>query len=202
MPMPSAPRDHAQQRESADPVERTRPAPLAVAAVTLLVVLAGAAEILFSEPTGPAFYGDGRTMADLRGTREVQGPGARPDGAQLFATQCAACHQPSGQGLPGVFPPLDGSEWVAAPGRVIANILLHGVTGSLTVKGQGFSGAMPSFARLNDAELAAVASHVRGAWSNKAAPVEADLFESERKAGAARSVPFAGEAELDALRRP
>jgi mono/diheme cytochrome c family protein len=101
-----------------------------------------------------------------------------------------------------VFPPLDGSEWVGAQGRVIANILLHGVTGPLTVKGQSFSGAMPSFARLGDAELAALASHVRGAWSNKAAPVDAVLFERERKAGAERSTPFAGGAELEALLKP
>lgn len=202
MPSPSAPRDDAQQRERAEPVERTRPMPLAVAAVTVAVVLAGVGYILFSEPMGPGFYGDGRTLANLRGTRAAQGAGAKADGAQLFTTHCAACHQPTGQGLPGVFPPLDGSEWVGAPGRVIANILLHGVTGPLTVKGQGFAGAMPSFARLSDAELAAVASHVRGAWSNKAAPVDAALFESERAAGAQRSAPFAGGAELEALARP
>lgn len=197
-----APRDKAQQREAAEPIERTRPMPLAVAAVTLVVVVAGAAYIFFSEPTGPSFYGDRRTLADLRGTRAAQGSSAKLDGGQLFTTHCAACHQPNGQGLPGVFPPLDGSEWVGAQGRVIANILLHGVTGPLTVKGQAFSGAMPSFARLGDAELAAVASHVRGAWSNKAAPVDAALFEAERQAGAQRSAPFAGGAELEALGKP
>jgi cytochrome c5 len=202
MPSSPAPRDNAQQRESADPVERIHPMPLAVAVVTLAVAAAGAAYIFLSEPTGPSFYGDRRTIADLRGTRAGHGGGAKLDGAQLFTTHCAACHQPTGQGLPGVFPPLDGSEWVGAQGRVIANILLHGVTGPLTVKGQSFSGAMPSFARLGDAELAALASHVRGAWSNKAAPVDAVLFERERKAGAERSTPFAGGAELEALLKP
>lgn len=201
-PSSRAQRDAAQLRETADPVERTRPMPLAVAAVTLGVVAVGVAYILLSEPTGPALYGDRRTIADLRGERAGQGVGGKVDGAQLFTTHCAACHQPTGQGLPGVFPPLDGSEWVGAQGRVIANILLHGVTGPLTVKGQSYSGAMPSFARLGDAELAAIASHVRGAWSNKAGPVDAALFESERKASAARGEPFAGEAALQVLTKP
>ena len=65
------------------------------------------------------------------------------------------------QGLPGVFPPLDGSEWVNGDARIVANILLHGVSGPIAVKGSNFSGAMPPFAQLSDAELAAVASHVR-----------------------------------------
>lgn len=206
VPPDKLPANVQQQRESADPVERTHPMPLAVAALTLAVVAAGAAYIFLSEPTGPSFYGDRRTIADLRGSRAGQGAGqgagAKLDGALLFATHCAACHQPTGQGLAGVFPPLDGSEWVSAQGRVIANILLHGVTGPLTVAGQNFSGAMPSFARLGDAELAAVATHVRGAWSNKATPVDATLFENERKAGADRTAPFAGGAELQTLLKP
>ncbi|MDM0010777.1 cytochrome c [Variovorax sp. J22G73] len=199
MPSTPAPRDKAQQREAAEPVERTRPMPLAVAAVTLAVVVAGAAYIFFSEPTGPSFYGDRRTLADLRGTRAAQVGGAKLDGGQLFTTHCAACHQPNGQGLPGVFPPLDGSEWVRAQGRVIANILLHGVTGPLTVKGQNYSGSMPSFARLSDDELAAVASHVRGAWSNKALAVEVEIFATERKTSASRTLPFAGGSDLEPL---
>lgn len=192
-------RPDAQGREADDPVERTRPMPLAVAAMTLALVVSGVGYILLSEPPGMAFYGDRRTLADLRGS--VAAPGSdKPDGRQLFAVHCAACHQPSGQGLAGVFPPLDGSEWVGAPGRVIANILLHGVSGPLTVKGQSFNGAMPSFSRLDDAELAAVASYARGAWSNRATSVDAALFEAERKSGQGRTAPFAGGAELESLR--
>lgn len=193
-------RPDAQLRETTEPVERTRPMPLAVAAVTLAVVLASVCYILFSEPAGLGFYGDRRTLADLRGARAAPTSG-KPDGVQLFIANCAACHQQTGQGLPGVFPPLDGSEWVAAQGRVIANILLHGVTGPLTVKGQSYSGGMPSFARLSDSELAAIASYARGAWSNRAPPVDAALFEGERKAGETRTGPFAGGAELEPLRK-
>jgi mono/diheme cytochrome c family protein len=67
------------------------------------------------------------------------------------------------------------------------------------VEGQKFSGQMPSFHQLSDAELAGVASYVRGAWSNKSEPIEASVFEAERKAGAARTTPFEGGAALKAL---
>jgi mono/diheme cytochrome c family protein len=187
-------RTPAQAREQAEPSERTQPIPLVAAAITLAMVLAGAAYIFFSEPFGASGLGDRRTLADLRGPAA----GAAADGKQLFTANCAACHQAGGKGLPGVFPPLDGSEWVTGEPRILANILLHGVTGEMTVAGSVFKGAMPPFHKLGDAELAAVASYVRAEWSNKAPPIGADVFAAERKA-AARSTPFASGDEIKTL---
>ncbi len=185
----------AQAREQAEPSERSQPIPLIVAAITLAMVVCGAAYILLSEPFGQPGFGDRRTLADLSGPVATAGTA---DGKQVFSANCVACHQAGGQGLPGVFPPLAGSEWVAGDERVLANILLHGVTGDITVAGNSFKGSMPSFQHLGDAELAAVASYVRSAWGNKGAPVQAGVFAAERKA-ATRKAPFNGGAELKAL---
>ena len=190
---PADPRSSAQQREQAEPSERSRPIPLLVAVITLGVVLSGVAYILMSESFGRADLGDRRTLADLRPAQPQAGAA---DGRQLFGVHCVACHQAHGRGLPGVFPPLDGSEWVKGEARVLANIVLHGVNGEMTVLGQSYKGAMPAFAQLSDAELAALLSHVRANWSNQAAPLSAALIAQER---ATRTTPFAGEAELKAL---
>lgn len=187
----------AQDREEEEPSERDRPIPVMVALITLAVVISGVAYILLSEPFGQAELGDRRTVADLRAPA-AGAAGAAADGKQVFTANCVACHQATGKGLPGVFPPLDGSEWVAGDERTVVNILLHGVSGELTVMGNSFKGAMPSFQQLSDAELAAVASYVRAEWSNKAGPIKAELFATERKAGT-RTTPFNGEAELKAL---
>ena len=192
----SEPGHRAQQRETTEPSERSQPIPLIVAAVTLAVVLAGVAYILLSEPFGRADLGDRRTLSDLRPA--VAQPGQGADGQQVFNANCVACHQATGKGLPGVFPPLDGSEWVNGDARVLANIVLHGVTGEINVAGQIYKGAMPTFGQLGDAELAAVLSHVRSAWSNKSAPIKTELMAAERKASA-RTTPFAGGDELKAL---
>jgi mono/diheme cytochrome c family protein len=190
-------RGQAQQREEEDPSERNRPIPAIVALITLAVVIFGVAYILLSEPFGQVDMGDRRTLADLRAPAAVA-PGATADGKQVFTANCAPCHQASGKGLPGVFPPLDGSEWVAGNERTVANILLHGVSGELTVLGNTYNGAMPSFQKLSNAELAAVASYIRAEWSNKAGAIKTELFEAERKANT-RSTPFNGEVELKAL---
>lgn len=197
-PILAAPRPAAappQAREQTDPTERIQPIPLVVAAITVAMVLAGALYIALSEPFGYSQFGDRRTLADLR---PAPSNGA-VDGKQVFSANCVACHQATGKGLPGVFPPLAGSEWVQGEPRVVANILLHGIDGEITVGGSKFRGQMPSFQHLGDAELAAVASYVRSEWSNKAAPIKPEVFAAERKAST-RTTPFAGEAELKTLK--
>lgn len=121
------------------------------------------------------------------------------DGEALFGSNCVACHQATGAGIPNLFPPLDGSEWVAMDARVISNILLHGIDGEITVKGATYKGMMPSFGdKFSDDEIAAIATYVRSAWSNTSGPVDASLVAAERKAGS-RTTPFAGGAELKEL---
>jgi mono/diheme cytochrome c family protein len=186
----------AERRERADPSERSRPIPLIVAAVALAAVLFGTGYILNTESFGRADLGDRRTLADLAGP--VAPAGGAVNGKQLFATHCVACHQATGKGLPGVFPPLDGSEWVVGDERTVVNILLHGISGELVVAGNTYQGEMPAFRQLSDAELAALASHVRAEWSNKAGAIKQELFAQERKDGT-RSKPFAGGAELKTL---
>lgn len=195
----------AQRREHADPTESTQPIPLLATAVMVSVLLFGVGYIVLAEPPGTPGLGDRRTLADLRLLPAAVGlpagaskEGGKADGKQLYAALCVACHQASGKGLPGVFPPLDGSEWVLGDERIVANILLHGIAGEITVAGVSYQGAMPAFKQLADAELAAVASHVRSQWSNQAAPITAELFAKERQAST-RTTPFAGGAELKAL---
>ncbi len=194
--MSQDPVTRAQQRENEDPEEAVRPMPVAALLVAAGMVVWAVVYILSTEPLTLSQFGDQRTRAELSGP--VAAAGGAVDGKALYAAQCAACHQASGAGLPGVFPPLDGSEWVQGEPRVLANILLHGITGEITVKGNKYQGAMPAFPQLSDAELAGIASFIRSNWSNKAEPLQAELFAKERADGS-RTTPFEGEAALKAL---
>lgn len=94
-------------------------------------------------------------------------------GASTYATNCAACHQPTGKGLPGVFPPLAGhAAKLAAQGSgrgYLMRVLLFGMEGPITVDGQTYSGAMPAWGALDNAALAAVLNHITTAWNSSAA---------------------------------
>src|SRR5690606_20752659 len=119
------------------------------------------------------------------------------DGGQLYTANCVACHQATGEGIPGVFPPLDGSEWVIGDPAVTARIVLHGIKGPLTVKGAHYDGEMPHFKeKFSDAELAAVLTYIRSSFGNSASAVDADLVKKEREATKDHPDHWNGDEEL------
>jgi mono/diheme cytochrome c family protein len=95
-------------------------------------------------------------------------------GATLYSNLCSACHQSSGQGLPGVFPPLAGDPVVLDPDpSEHISVVLHGKQGSV-INGVAYASAMPAFAaQLSDEDVAAVINHERTSWGNSAPTVSA-----------------------------
>ena len=81
-------------------------------------------------------------------------------GDKVFAQNCVACHQATGLGVPGAFPALVGAPSVLGTKDEQIQILLKGVVKN------GKPTAMASFKQLSDAELAAVMTYTRFAWSN------------------------------------
>ncbi len=111
-------------------------------------------------------------------------------GKRVYETTCGQCHQASGMGTTGLFPPLAKSEWVTEPdpSRLI-RIALDGVQGPITVNGQEWNLIMSVNARqlaLSDEDLAAVLSYIRQAWGNKSASVAADVVKQIREETAGR----------------
>ncbi|MEP7295327.1 MAG: cytochrome c [Burkholderiales bacterium] len=188
----------AQRRENPDPHEVANPIPWFV--VILVGCLAALCIVYIVEANvdTPSEWGDSRSAAELAGKRPTAG--AKVDGAALFASACVACHQTTGAGLHGVFPPLAGSEWVNGKETTMAAIVLHGISGEITVKGSSYAGTMPAFKdQFSDEQLAAVLTHVRAQWGNAAAPVAASTVATVREQMKARTAPFSGGKELGAL---
>jgi mono/diheme cytochrome c family protein len=108
-------------------------------------------------------------------------------GAQVYSNRCASCHQSDGQGVSGAFPPLVGTRWVENKGQII-RILLHGMQGEVTVRGETYNGNMPAWgSSLSDQEIAAVITHVRQSWDNDYGEVTADEVAAVRSATEGRS---------------
>jgi len=125
-------------------------------------------------------------------------PPATPShGESVYDMACLPCHQPEGKGLPGVYPPLAGSDWVRGDTTRLIKILLHGLTGPVTVAGQNFGGPnavpMPSLGGLTDEQIADVLTFVRAEFGAKASPVSAADVQKVRTATANRESPWAAE---------
>ena len=118
-------------------------------------------------------------------------------GKKVFAANCSPCHQLSGLGIPGQFPPVAGSEWVNAksPNRII-RIVLNGLGGPIKVKDQAFNNAMvPWKDTLKDEDIANVLTFVRQnkEWGNDAPAVTPEQVKVIREKIKARSNPFSGD---------
>ena len=115
------------------------------------------------------------------------GPQAAPDpkvvGKALFSANCITCHQATGQGQPGQYPPLAGSEIVLgdASNRLIA-IVLKGLQGPVTIKGQSVNNSMQAWeGQYTDAQLADILTYVRSDWGNNAPPIPAEAVKQMRE---------------------
>jgi len=94
-------------------------------------------------------------------------------GQQLFTGTCSVCHQANGAGLANVFPPLAKSDLIAADPKRPIGIVLHGLSGKITVNGNEYNSVMPPMTQLNDDEVANILTYVLNSWGNPGGRVEA-----------------------------
>ncbi|MFT7579853.1 MAG: nitrite reductase (NO-forming) [Myxococcota bacterium] len=88
-------------------------------------------------------------------------------GKRLYKGTCSACHQNDGKGLPGVFPPLAGSDFLLADSARAIEIVLNGLSGPVTVNGQAYNSVMAPLSQLNDDEIAHILTYVNNGLGNK-----------------------------------
>jgi mono/diheme cytochrome c family protein len=159
-----------------EPVRAETPAPIPTWAWVLFLVIA--AWGMWFVTTELRAYQERQVVTAGAPSQTPSAPGApgiasQPSwaglGEQVFGNKCAACHQLTGQGLPGVFPPLKGSAVVTSgdPTEHIRTVL-RGLAGK-TIGGVSYASPMPPFAdQLTDEEVAAVLNHERTSWGNQA----------------------------------
>ncbi len=116
-------------------------------------------------------------------------------GENLYEMTCLACHQPEGKGLPGVYPPLAGSEWVRGDAARLIKVVLHGLSGPVTVAGQQFGSGpnavpMPALGGLSDEQIADVLSFVRQQYGAQSSAISPDQVKAVRTETTGRATPW------------
>lgn len=169
------------QREPRDPVEGREPVPWFFTAVIALSLFWGGWYLgrfggEFGTETHTAFASRQPGIAAAAAGREA---GAVSDpivaGKAVYEKNCQVCHQAAGQGVPGAFPPLVGSEWVTGAPEPLVRIILHGLQGPVEVAGATYNGAMPAWMDvLGNEEIAAVATYVRQLEANDASAISVE----------------------------
>ena len=91
---------------------------------------------------------------------------ATESGAQVYARVCAACHQPNGEGMGNVFPPLRDSDYLRADIDRAIQAVIHGLSGPIVVNGVEYNAAMPPMAYLSDEDVAVALTFVLEEWND------------------------------------
>lgn len=195
----------AVQREKPEPSAEVTPLPLWLTGVTAFAVIwAGIYFGIFNGGLSGNVYNEYESSpAVLFPLPEKEGGSAVKEipqtlaqqGAEVYA-QCQVCHQPTGMGVPGQFPPLAKSPFVNGGDKRMVAIMLKGLQGAVNVEGKTFNGAMPAWeAVLTPKKIAAVASYVRSSFGNSAPEVTEAKVVAAKKEFESRTTPWT-EAEI------
>jgi mono/diheme cytochrome c family protein len=178
------------QREKREPRVGLEPLSIWLVAVYGLAIFTGGAYL--GRYSGN-FSGDGldpmggpppaKKAGGAQGQQQQAELSPRDRGKKIFAANCQTCHQANGQGVPGQYPPLAGSEFTIGGSQRPAMIVLKGLQGPVKVKGQQFGSAVmqPWDKTLTDQKIADVLTYERSEWGNNASPVTAEQIAALRK---------------------
>src|SRR5690606_38647792 len=92
------------------------------------------------------------------------------------------CHQPNGEGMRGVFPPLAQSDFLKRDRSEVLDVALFGLSGPITVNGVEYNNVMPSMGHQDDRVLADAMTYVFNSWGNDLAAVSVDEVAAMRAA--------------------
>jgi mono/diheme cytochrome c family protein len=181
-------------REKPEPTEGLSPLPLMLLGLMSALILFSAIYLgRYSGGFDPLVYDERILPGMLEGGAAPVAQDPKMLGKRVFAN-CVACHQPTGQGLAGAYPPLAGSEWAAGPEERIIRIILDGLSGPITVKNTQFNNSMPAFGtQLRDEQIANVLTYVRSEWGNNAPAVSPERVKEIRATVAGRTGPWSPE---------
>ena len=188
-------------REKAEPSEGFSPMPLFLLGfISAIIFVCSVYVVHYRGDFDPLVY-DHRydavaAKAAASAPKELTPEQILASGKRLYQT-CAACHQPTGLGVSGVYPPLAASEWVTGNEERLIRVLLHGLNGPIQVKGNTYNGAMPAFGKVpgggynwSEEKIAHVLSYIRHDWGNNAAFITKEKVAEVLKAEAARTKPW------------
>ena len=93
-------------------------------------------------------------------------------GGKVYQTNCSSCHQATGAGVEGSFPPLAANAVVTGDPKTLIHIVKYGLSGKITVAGQTYNGVMPNWGQsMSNADIAAALTYIRSSWGNKASAI-------------------------------
>lgn len=167
----------------------------ALAVTVAAVIIAGVYVAKYSGLDSESYYESSAVAEEIAalgggtpGEEEVVVYDPVKEGKKLYTANCMACHQATGLGITGAFPPLAESEWVTGNPERTIRVILSGLTGKVTVKGVDYNSTMTAIgAALSDKQIAEIVTYIRQDFGNASAAVDESLVATVREASSDHS---------------
>ncbi|MCK9590145.1 MAG: cytochrome c [Terrimicrobiaceae bacterium] len=183
-------------REQSEPRDGCEPVPLWLLTLFFCIIFWAGLYLAYNSGGFRSDVFDSSRTAWAGGGATETGPvDPKVLGRRVFTQNCVVCHQTTGLGVAGQFPPLVGSEWVLGGDwhgdNHLVKIILKGLQGPVQVKGATYNNAMPTWSQLTDEQIASVLTYIRSEWGNAAPPISAEYVKAIRDKTADRTEPWA-----------
>ena len=101
-------------------------------------------------------------------------PAIMKRGEEVYNSYCIACHMRDGTGNPGMYPPLDQTDWVNGDKERLIGIILNGMSGPVEVKGETYNQVMVPHNFLTDMQIADVLTYIRNSFGNNSGRITSE----------------------------
>jgi mono/diheme cytochrome c family protein len=88
-------------------------------------------------------------------------------GKEVYVANCVSCHMMDGNGMTDVYPPLNKSDYLRKPVKILINVVLQGQNGEVVVNGKKYNVEMPAQNYLTDEQISDALNYIRNSWNNK-----------------------------------
>lgn len=114
-----------------------------------------------------------QAVAQQQAKEEAQAAlsGVMAQGQKVYQMHCLACHMDNGKGVPGMNPPIAGTDWVTGDKERLIKVILEGMNEPIEINGETYQNAMASLSYLSDKEIAQVLTYIRNSFGNEASAV-------------------------------
>ena len=103
-------------------------------------------------------------------------------GKDLYQQHCSSCHMKNGKGVPGIYPPLDASDYMLADMDRTIKTILYGSNSSIIVNGIKYPGSiMTPFSYMTDMNIAAITNYIINSWTNNGGVATLEMIKSNRQ---------------------
>lgn len=136
--------------------------------------------VLFIIPNNSVFGQKDQNGKSKIQQSKPQPSGKKEEGKDIYKKFCLSCHQADGSGVPGMYPPLQESDWVNGDKKRIISIVLKGMKGEIVVNDETYRQVMPAQTNLSNEQIASVLTFIRNNFGNKADPISPHEVASQR----------------------